>query len=120
MTAVVWVGVVLCGGLGAVARFALDGAVGRKVSSFPYGTLVVNVSGAFLLGLFEGTHPGSNLALVLGTGLLGAYTTFSTWMLETQRLVEERQHLRAGLNILGSVAAGIVAAGLGLWLGGGL
>ncbi|MDQ6641279.1 MAG: fluoride efflux transporter CrcB [Actinomycetota bacterium] len=119
MTLVVWIGLTLLGGVGAVLRFVVDGTVGRRMSgTMPYGTLVVNLSGAALLGLLVGLAPSKDAALLLGTGVLGAYTTFSTWMFETQRLVEERQLARAALNIAVSVAAGVATAALGLWIGG--
>ncbi|MGH3413823.1 MAG: fluoride efflux transporter CrcB [Marmoricola sp.] len=119
MTALVWVGVLLAGGLGAVLRFLVDGAVNRVVrTGLPAGTLVVNVSGALVLGLLDGVVLPSELALLVGTGLVGSYTTFSTWMFETQRLVEERQAARALQNLVVSVAVGLAAAWLGLWLGG--
>jgi CrcB protein len=90
----------LAGGAGAVARFLVSYWLPT-----PYGTLAVNVSGAFALGLI-----GENL--VLGTGFVGAYTTFSTWMLETERLSKPA----AALNIVGSLALGLAAALLGITL----
>lgn len=90
----------LAGGAGAVARFLIASRL-----PVPYGTLAVNVSGAFALGLI-----GENL--VLGTGFVGAYTTFSTWMLETERLSKPA----AALNIVGSLALGLAAAQLGIAL----
>jgi len=115
----VWVGVGLCGGIGAVLRLLVDGAVSRRrPGPFPYGTLLINVSGAFVLGLLDGIVLPKDAALIVGTGVIGAYTTFSTWMYETQRLGEERQ-LGVGLtNLWVSTAAGVAAAALGLWLGG--
>ncbi|WP_255507325.1 fluoride efflux transporter CrcB [Mycolicibacterium sp. 018/SC-01/001] len=118
MTALVWLGVTVLGGLGALARFTVDKAVSRRIGRpFPFGTLVVNISGAFLLGLLAGAALPAHLALLLGTGFVGSYTTFSTWMLETQRLAEERQLASALANIAGSVAAGLLAAWLGQRLG---
>jgi CrcB protein len=116
----VWTGVLFAGGIGAVLRFLLDGAVGRRANGpFPFGTLAVNISGALVLGLLSGLALSHNLALVAGTGVIGSYTTFSTWMLETQRLGEERQGRRALVNIVGSLVLGIGAAALGRWLAGG-
>ena len=63
----------------------------RIARPFPFGTLVVNLSGALLLGFLSGLALSPHLALLVGTGFVGSYTTFSTWMLETQRLAEERQ-----------------------------
>ncbi|QQK49072.1 fluoride efflux transporter CrcB [Mycobacterium avium subsp. paratuberculosis] len=113
-TVAVWVGVALIGGVGSVLRFVVDGAVARRASRpFPLGTLVVNVSGAALLGFLGGLALSREAALLAGTAFVGAYTTFSTWMLETQRLGEERQ-LRAALaNIVVSVVLGGAAAFIG-------
>ena len=117
-TVLIWVGVMLIGGIGSVSRFVIDRAVARRVARpLPFGTLVVNVSGAALLGLFAGMALGKDAALLAGTAFVGAYTTFSTWMLETQRLGEERQ-LRAALaNIVVSVILGEAAAFIGQQIG---
>src|SRR6201986_1677364 len=85
--------------------------------AFPYGTLAVNLSGAVVLGLLTGLALTGNAALLAGTAAVGSYTTFSTWMLETQRLTEERQHRKAVLNILVSLALGIAAAAVGRLIG---
>lgn len=113
-TALVWVGVVLIGGTGSVLRFVVDRTVARRASRpFPFGTLVVNISGAALLGFLGGLALDKEAALLAGTAFVGAYTTFSTWMLETQRLGEERR-LRAALaNIVVSVVLGEAAAFIG-------
>lgn len=119
MTGLVWVGLAACGGLGAVLRFVIDAAVTRRVSSgLPVGTLLVNLTGAGLLGVLDGLLLPEHLALLLGTGIVGAYTTFSTWMFESQRLVEEHLLARALQNVVVSVVCGIAAAALGLWIGG--
>lgn len=118
MTVAIWLGVMVMGGLGAVARFSLDRAVTKRIGRpFPFGTLVVNVSGAFLLGFLAGLALHPHLALIVGTGFVGSYTTFSTWMLETQRLGEERQVMAALANIAVSVALGLPAAWLGQAIG---
>jgi CrcB protein len=118
MTVAVWTGVVLLGGLGAVCRFLLDRAVTKRVGRpFPFGTLVVNVGGALLLGFFAGLALSPHVALLAGTGFVGSYTTFSTWMLETQRLGEERQVIAAFANIAVSVVLGLAAAWLGQSIG---
>jgi fluoride exporter len=118
MTAVVWVGVALVGGAGAVLRFLVDRWVGlRTPPVFPYGTLVVNVSGALVLGLVSGLALSTHAALLAGTALVGSYTTFSTWMLETQRLGEERQVAGALSNLVISLVLGVGAAALGRLIG---
>lgn len=116
MSIVVWTAVVLIGGAGSVLRFLADGAVpgGRD---FPLGTMVVNVSGAVILGLLAGLALGHDAALLAGTAAVGSYTTFSTWMLETQRLTEERQHGKATVNVAASLVAGVAAAALGQLMG---
>lgn len=119
MAAVLWVAVVMIGGLGSISRFLLDRAVaGRIARTFPFGTLVVNVSGATLLGAISGLALGRNEALLAGTAFVGAYTAFSTWMLETQRLGEERLMRAAAANLAVSLLLGLCAAGIGQWIGG--
>lgn len=114
MSAATWAGVVLLGGAGAVARFVVDGAVaGRFAGNLPVGTLAVNLSGAFLLGLVAGLALSGDALVLAGTATLGSYTTFSTWMLETQRLVEDGDGRDAALNVVLSLAAGLVAVALG-------
>jgi CrcB protein len=113
----VWAGVLVIGGLGAVARFMVDKAVARRTArSFPFGTLAVNISGAVLLGFITGLTLSHEAALLAGTAFVGAYTTFSTWMLETQRLTEERQLKPALANLVVSVALGLPAVMLGQWI----
>ena len=85
--------------------------------SFPYGTLVVNLSGVLLLGFLSGLALSPHLALLAGTAFVGSYTTFSTWMLETQRLSEERQVVSAFANIAVSVVLGLTAAWIGQSIG---
>jgi len=118
MTGIVWVAVALVGGVGAVARFELDRAVTRRTNTaFPIGTFVVNISGATTLGVISGAALPPSVALIAGTGLIGAYTTFSTWTYETYRLTEERQRPYAVLNIIASVLAGLIAAACGQLIG---
>jgi CrcB protein len=118
VTALVWTGVALVGGIGSVLRFVVDRAVARRVArAFPFGTLAVNISGAALLGLLGTLALSKDAALLAGTGFVGAYTTFSTWMLETQRLGEERLTRTALANVVVSVVLGIAAAIFGQWVG---
>jgi fluoride exporter len=115
----VWLGVLVAGGMGSVLRFVVDGAVGRRMArSFPFGTLTVNISGAVLLGLISSLALSRHTALLADTAFIGSYTTFSTWMLETQRLGEERQLASAVANVALSMALGIAAALLGQWIAG--
>lgn len=121
MTVGLLVGTAVLGGLGAVLRLVLDGAVTRRTGSgLPFGTLAVNLSGAFVLGLLSGLAPGSAAYRLLGTGLIGAFTTFSTWMYETHRLAEDGQFSAARQNLLVSLALGGVLAWAGSTIGGGL
>jgi CrcB protein len=121
VTALTWIGLGALGGVGALARFLLDGAVaGRLGCSFPLGTLAVNMSGAFGLGLLAGAALGGDAYRVLGTGLLGAYTTFSTWALESHRLGEDGQLRLGALNFAVSLVLGLAAVWLGRELGGAL
>jgi CrcB protein len=114
-----WVGVLTAGGIGAVLRFLVDGAVARRAArSFPFGTLAVNISGAALLGLLGGLALSRHAALLADTAFVGSYTTFSTWMLETQRLSEERQLRSAVANLVASIVLGIAAALAGQWIAG--
>ncbi|HEY2198974.1 MAG TPA: fluoride efflux transporter CrcB [Mycobacterium sp.] len=120
----IWLGVVLAGGVGAVLRFLVDRAVARRAArslpfvGLPFGTLAVNISGAALLGLLGGLALSRHTALLAGTAFVGSYTTFSTWMLETQRLSEERKDRNAVANIVVSIVLGIGAALFGQWIAG--
>jgi fluoride exporter len=114
----VWAAVVVIGGAGSVLRFYVDAVVSSLAGrDFPFGTMAVNVSGAVVLGLLSGLALTPAQSLLFGTAAIGSYTTFSTWMLETQRLTEERQHRKALLNIVVSLALGIAAAALGRLIG---
>jgi CrcB protein len=118
MTLAVLAGIGLIGGVGALARFALDGAVAaRPATEFPLGTLVVNVTGAFALGVVAGAALHGDAYRLVGTGLLGAYTTFSTWMFESQRLAEDGELRLGALNVVVSLVLGIAAIWVGRQLG---
>jgi CrcB protein len=120
VSAQVWMGLALAGGLGAMARFLLDGAVSARAGALPVGTLAVNLSGALVLGILDGAGVGGDALHLAGTGFVGAYTTFSTWMLETHRLAEEGEAAAAVANVAGSLVLGIAAVLIGRGLGGGL
>ncbi len=111
--------VVICGGAGAVARFTVDSLVqSSRFGEFPLGTFVVNIGGAFLLGLLVGLRASHGTMLVLGTATLGSYTTFSTWMLETHRPAQDGEGRLARQNVALTLAVGFGAAALGRWVGG--
>ena len=119
MSLLVWVGVAVLGAVGALARFLVDATVAARTRrELPVGTLVVNASGATVLGLLVGLGYGGQGYLLLGTATIGSYTTFSTWMFETQRLVEDGQFAAAAGNALFSLAVGVGAAALGRVIGG--
>ncbi len=118
MSILVWVAVVLIGGAGSLARFYADGVMSAAFGrDFPFGTMVVNLSGAVILGLLAGLALAGNGYLLAGTAAVGSYTTFSTWMLETQRLAEERQVRKVWLNVVVSLVLGVLAAWLGRTIG---
>jgi len=120
MSETLWVG--LGGVLGAIARYWLNLAIASRAGTlFPVGTLVINVSGSFvlgaLLGFLESHAAPPAVRLVCATGFLGAYTTFSTFTAETVRLVEEGSFLLAVANAGGSLVLGLAAAVVGLVVG---
>lgn len=111
------------GFVGAVARYLLILVCGRwfaPTTSFPVGTLIVNLSGSFILGWFatlaaaRANFP-ETLRLAVATGFVGAYTTFSTFALETDQLVRHSSSWLALLNVVGSVALGLLAVRFGIW-----
>ena len=115
----------LGGGLGSVARFWISGVFARWFGeAFPWGTIFINVTGSFVIGLFftltaaDGRFTWPETARnVFMVGICGGYTTFSAFSLQTLRLVHDRQWLHAGLNVFGSVLACLVAVWLGHTLG---
>jgi CrcB protein len=118
-----WILIAAGGAGGAVTRYALDSWVTSRLGpAFPFGTLLINVSGSFLLGLLfalvleRGLLP-AELRAPLAIGFLGAYTTFSTLMLESWALIERGAWIGAALNVGGSVVLGMVAVVAGLALG---
>lgn len=108
---------------GGLARYAAAGVVSAAAgATFPYGTLVVNLSGCLFVGLFDALAAervllGPSGRLLLMTGFCGAYTTFSTLILETSRLLGDGEFGRAAANALGSLALGLVLFRFGQWLG---
>lgn len=123
MREMLWVG--LGGFIGATARYLLGGWIAARLgTAFPYGTLVINISGSFILGLIMGTLEGHVLSpivrLAMAIGFVGAYTTFSTWTYETMRLIESGNLPLAVANAFGSLLVGMLAALTGLAAGRGL
>lgn len=110
------------GFFGAIARYLVDGLVAERAGAFPWGTLVVNVSGSFALGLLatlalERSVLPTEIRGPLLIGFLGAYTTFSTLALETLRLAEAGTWLAAAANLGLSVGLGMVAVVAGVVIG---
>jgi CrcB protein len=116
----IWLG----GGLGSMARFWVSSVVAQKVGqAFPFGTLLVNVTGSLLIGFLAGlTLPEGRFMVspqvrtFFMIGICGGYTTFSSFSLQTLNLAQDGEWLWAGLNILGSVALCLVAVWVGYML----
>ena len=114
MSAGLLTGIGLAGGLGAIARFLVDGTVAQRFAGdFPLGTLVVNISGSLVLGVLVGATLSTDAFRLAGTGLIGGYTTFSTWAFESQRLGEDGELRLGAVNFAVSLVLGIGAAWLG-------
>ena len=118
----VLIGIAVAGAAGALARYGLDEWLERRGGVFPWGIFVVNVTGAFLIGVaVEALEPrledATWVRTAIVTGFLGAYTTFSTFSLDTYRLLDAGHTGTAIANALGTLAAGLVAVWLGLRLG---
>ena len=111
----------VCGGLGAISRFLVDGVLRHRLSrSFPGGTMIINLSGSLLLGFLSGLVAGGlpgELSTIAGTGFLGGYTTFSTASVETLRLLQERRYAGAIGFVFGTLIPAVVLALLGFLLG---
>ncbi|HEY7966412.1 MAG TPA: fluoride efflux transporter CrcB [Solirubrobacteraceae bacterium] len=121
MSAALAIGVGLIGGVGALARFLLDGAVAKRIGrTFPFGTFAVNLSGSFLLGILAAISLAGDASELLATGLIGAFTTFSTWTFESHRLAEDGRLRLGALNFALSLLLGVLAAWAGRGLGGAL
>ena len=114
MTAPILVAVGLAGGAGALARFLIDGGVSSRLGrEFPFGTLAVNLSGSFALGVLAGATLHGDASRIAATGFLGGYTTFSTWVFESQRLGEDGQLGLGGVNFIVSLVLGVLLAWAG-------
>jgi CrcB protein len=108
----------MIGAVGALLRVTLDARVERRSTGrFPMGTLVVNLSGTIGLGFIHGLGVGGNTALLVGMAGLGSYTTFSTLIFETERLVEEGDGILAAANMFGSMVLGLDAVIIGWVIG---
>lgn len=118
MTIWLWLAVAGTGGIGAIGRFVVDALIAQRAGrDFPVGTLTINLTGTLLLSVLVGAGASGNLYLLGGTAVLGSYTTFSTWTLETYRLAEDAEPLPALLNALVSLLLGFGVALLGRTIG---
>jgi CrcB protein len=111
----------LAGFVGAVARWLVARLFGQFNIHFPLGTLVINITGSLFLGWFlthAARHQFSDATRVaIGVGFVGAYTTFSTYMFESNALLDDGAIIKSCLNLFGSLVLGILAVRLGIWLG---
>lgn len=122
MNLLLFMGTAVAGGFGCACRLFLDGVIrSRTRGTMPWGTIALNLSGSFLLGLLTGFTATQLLPetvhLIVGAGFLGGFTTFSSASFETIRLLQERKWVTAGINGLGVLVAATALAGLGLWIG---
>jgi CrcB protein len=114
MTPLTWTLLIPAGALGALARYETGRLMFTRFGlRAPWGVLAVNLLGAFLLGLLAGAHPSDVLVIALGTGFLGSFTTFSTWMVESDGFGAGEQWNALLLTIVGPLVGGfiLVAAG---------
>ncbi|MGC8625594.1 MAG: fluoride efflux transporter CrcB [Phycisphaerae bacterium] len=118
----IWISIGVFGFFGAMTRYGIARLFGRVSALFPFGTFFINITGCFFLGWFlTWAQPRLNIPdpirLGIAVGFVGAYTTFSTYMFESDRMLSEGQAIRGLLYILGSVMIGIIAVRLGVVLG---
>ena len=117
-----WFLVALGGAIGALSRYGADRAVISAIGPTQWGTFIINITGSFLLGLFLELSAAreswpSELRLLIAVGFLGSYTTFSTLTVASVQMMDDGAIARGMLNILGSVAIGLVAAYIGIVVG---
>lgn len=118
-----YIELVIGGAIGTVLRYLLAGFVYKVFgTTFPYGTLVVNLLGCMILGMLASLAEdkfilGSNLRVFLIIGFCGAFTTFSTFIFETNSLIRDGETLRAFMNVMISVSAGFVLYRIGIYFG---
>jgi CrcB protein len=115
--------VIIGGGLGAAARYFVSGAVYRWLpADLPYGNLVVNISACFVIGVLMSSLQerfliDPSLRVFLTVGILGGYSTFSSFSYETIELLQDGEVLRGALNVFASLVGGLGATAVGLWVG---
>ena len=115
-----YLAIAAAGSVGAVLRYVLATQIGRINIRFPLGTFIINVTGSMFLGWFLTYVTKHNVSdvtrLAIGVGFVGAYTTFSTFMYESNRLADDGAGFLAIMNLLGSLTVGIIAVRLGMAL----
>jgi CrcB protein len=115
-----YVAIAAAGSVGAILRYALATQIGRINLRFPLGTFIINITGSMFLGWFLTYVTKHNVSdvtrLAIGVGFVGAYTTFSTFMYESNRLADDGAGFLAIMNLLGSLTVGIIAVRLGMAL----
>ena len=115
-----YLAIALAGSAGAILRYVLATQISRLNFRFPLGTFIINITGSMFLGWFLTFVTRHNLSdttrLAIGVGFVGAYTTFSTYMFESNRLLEEGAGYLAILNLVGSLVAGLLAVRLGVMM----
>jgi CrcB protein len=121
MTPWLFAAAAVAGGVGAGLRYLVDVlVVGTRPGRFPLGIVVVNVTGSFVLGLVTGAGTsiiGAEIAWIVGVGLLGGYTTFSTVSVESVLMMQSGEARRGWLNVVGTLVLGVAAAAAGVALG---
>ncbi len=121
-TVLIWLSIGIFGFFGAMARYGIARLFGRFSALFPFGTFFINISGCFFLGWFlTWAQPRLQIPdpirLGIAVGFVGAYTTFSTYMFESDRMLIEGQAARSLIYMVGSVVIGLIAVRLGVILG---
>ena len=109
--------VALGAGLGAFVRYLMTQVLKSRTRVFPWATFIINITGALLLGFLHSKITSSHILLLLGTGFLGGYTTFSTFQVELVTLVNNRKQKMMLIYLSLTVICGILAAYCGSWLG---
>jgi CrcB protein len=117
-----YIAVAIAGGMGAMLRMFVATVCGRWFgTAFPVGTFVINITGSLFLGWFLAAIGSRTISdtmrVAIAVGFVGAYTTFSTFMFESNSLVENGLQIKATINLLGSVVVGLLAVRVGVWLG---
>ncbi|MFT2815479.1 fluoride efflux transporter CrcB [Leifsonia sp. A12D58] len=123
MNPLIFILLALAGGVGASVRFLVDGLIRANLkTAYPWATTIINISGSLVLGFITGLTIArvlpTDLNIVIGTGFLGGYTTFSTASYETVQLMRQRRYGHALGSGIGMLIGCVAAAMLGLWLGG--